>query len=697
MATVAASLRLYDQFSSTMLKAQQSMRSVMQTTSQFKQTLQSKLSVKVDLSHLVQQMSRMRQQTQSAAQAVQQYTQRLHAVAAAQQQVARNASKINSASSNSGGTSMLQKMLQAAHQLKLTLNTKFTVNLNISQASKQLAQIQQQTASVGQGKAKGGGLLGAFKSFESPVSGSDLAKKAVSASIGGYAQERQIKDTFIARTGNEAVGSAMFDKFKKDALSAGQDVKSSLEGTLSLLPITQNADQLTKLNGIAQKLAVFDPSGKGPGEAVTSIKEAMGGDTASLAKKYNINAGIMKKSKLEEFGKAGNIPQFIAAFNKVLEQSNMGEKAFQRMMDSPIKKAETLRNHLKSAMADTGERATQALTPVMDTLNQAFQGGKFQFFFDSIQAGMTLLARVTAAAVGFIMDHLGLIQNILVVVGIAVSILAAVWLVNWMIAAFPVIALVGALVLLLSVFNLFGVSTGEILGFVAGVFFALFAGIHNGIAYIWNILLAFAEFFINVFNDPVYAIEKLFYDLLSNIVGYMSSMVNGLLSGVNFLIRQLNKIGVDLPEIEARMDSHWGDSLKPKATRDVVDLSKYRMEHTDLADAFQSGKEMTGKVFNGLPKTSGAFDFGQWNKSADINRVNAIGKIEDKVDISSEDLKMMRELAEINAVQNFVTLTPTVQVQTGDINHGADMDSVISRITQHLEEEFVSSAQGVYG
>ncbi|MCY9526788.1 hypothetical protein M5W68_17130, partial [Paenibacillus larvae] len=80
-----------------------------------------------------------------------------------------------------------------------------------------------------------------------------------------------------------------------------------------------------------------------------------------------------------------------------------------------------------------------------------------------------------------------------------------------------------------------------------------------------------------------------------------------------------------------------------------------------------------------------------------LKKVDKVGKIEDQVDISSEDLKVMRELAEMKSIQNFVTLTPTVNVTTGDIREGYTVDEMIDRITDKLEKEFVSTAQGVYG
>ena len=82
------------------------------------------------------------------------------------------------------------------------------------------------------------------------------------------------------------------------------------------------------------------------------------------------------------------------------------------------------------------------------------------------------------------------------------------------------------------------------------------------------------------------------------------------------------------------------------------------------------------------------------NKINNIGQVDKIGDVDGTVDVTSEDLKLMRELAEMQAIQRFVSLTPTVQVTTGDINSGHDVDSIISKITEEMNSQIVSSAQG---
>src|SRR5690606_28101160 len=152
---------------------------------------------------------------------------------------------------------------------------------------------------------------------------------------------------------------------------------------------------------------------------------------------------------------------------------------------------------------------------------------------------------------------------------------------------------------------------------------------------------------------------------------------------------------------------------------DVVELMRF--EPMDYAEAFNIGRKWGETAGNFVAdKVQGAFDkiqnmaqgfggIGDVGAMADINKhlanidkngldkVGKVGKIEDKVDISSEDLKLMRELAELKSIQNFVTLTPTVNVTTGDIRNDADIDTIIRRIEQSLEREIANSAAGVWG
>jgi hypothetical protein len=128
------------------------------------------------------------------------------------------------------------------------------------------------------------------------------------------------------------------------------------------------------------------------------------------------------------------------------------------------------------------------------------------------------------------------------------------------------------------------------------------------------------------------------------------------------------------------------------------------MEQKNFGDAFHKGYSKGMGFMNQVERMFNTDKLlGKWNANAgkntisNIDKVGRVGKIEDKVDLSSEDIKLMREVAEMKNIQNFVTLTPTVQVTTGDIRNGSDEKTLVARVKQVMMEEMTTSAQGVYG
>src|SRR5690606_39743897 len=68
-----------------------------------------------------------------------------------------------------------------------------------------------------------------------------------------------------------------------------------------------------------------------------------------------------------------------------------------------------------------------------------------------------------------------------------------------------------------------------------------------------------------------------------------------------------------------------------------------------------------------------------------VGKVGSVGRIEDEVDISQENIKLMRELAEMKAIQNFVTLTPTVNVRSEE--HTSELQSRENLVCRLLLEK----------
>ena len=78
-----------------------------------------------------------------------------------------------------------------------------------------------------------------------------------------------------------------------------------------------------------------------------------------------------------------------------------------------------------------------------------------------------------------------------------------------------------------------------------------------------------------------------------------------------------------------------------------------------------------------------------------IGKVGEVGKISSDVNIADEDLQLMKDVAEMRYVQNFVTLTPTVAMNA-QVSERVDIDELTGRVADVLIEEVAAGAEGVY-
>lgn len=313
----------------------------------------------------------------------------------------------------------------------------------------------------------------------------------------------------------------------------------------------------------------------------------------------------------------------------------------------------------------------------------------------------------------------------------------------WAVAHWPIILIILAVMGLIAILMNFGVTTEQILGFVGGLFFALGATIWNIIAHVWNTFAMFAEFLINLFIDPTYAVKKLMYDMAKSSIDQMAALAgsfdkaadilgNAFVSGanmaitaINWVIKALNKIpGIDIGtmgKVSARTGNNLSQGLKnfsnslqaPTSDKNVVNLK--RMDLKSLPAAYQSGYSAGTNLK--MPNFGGNSIFGA-NKDIPLNldnlssgvpsnlkdgknptggKLDSIGKIDDEINIADEDLKLLKELADIRSIQNFKTLQPNYTF-TGDISvrEEADIDKIVAKLNDKIISNEKESVEGVY-
>ncbi|MFJ7842085.1 tape measure protein [Lysinibacillus sphaericus] len=271
------------------------------------------------------------------------------------------------------------------------------------------------------------------------------------------------------------------------------------------------------------------------------------------------------------------------------------------------------------------------LSLVFDALETLYTiiGAVGQFMYDNASWVVPVLV-VIGTVIGSIVAILAGKYAVLGLIRVAtLAWAAAQWVVNAAYLASPItwvlIAIIAVIAFIVTAMVMWGEQTATVIGFVAGIFGALGAFIFNTFANIANFLTTFAEFFINLFIDPVYAVKKLFYDLVMMVVDNMSTMASSFdkvatvlgnvfvaganiaIKAVNGLINLLNKIpGVDIGTIGELqtgksnvVTKHWqnfvGNLKPPTSDKNVVSLPKTKL--MNIPNAFNKANEW---AYNGM-------------------------------------------------------------------------------------------------
>lgn len=251
---------------------------------------------------------------------------------------------------------------------------------------------------------------------------------------------------------------------------------------------------------------------------------------------------------------------------------------------------------------------------------------------------------------------------------------------------------------------------------IGNLFVALINMVIDIFVVLWNFIAIFANFFGNVFNDPVAAIGRLFFGLVNHILGLLETLA----SAIDTLFGQ-NLAGA----VQGWRDNlgDWVDKTygKGEEIMATVNGNEWHVERFKYTNAWnsgvQKGDEFAGKMsdflngFGKIPKeeeyTKGYGDdstnnlgdtldkSGTGNKVADI--ANSAGNIENTLTATSEDLKYLRDIAERDTINRFTTAEISiVQTNNNKIASDMDLDGVVEGLTSAVDEAISNATEGVH-
>jgi tape measure domain-containing protein len=266
---------------------------------------------------------------------------------------------------------------------------------------------------------------------------------------------------------------------------------------------------------------------------------------------------------------------------------------------------------------------------------------------------------------------------------------------------YGIVAVVVVFYLAVAAVNHFAGTSLSATGLIFGAFMWLFAGIWNIVAFTVNIFMAFAEFFVNVWKDPLAAVHNLFASIWNGIVDLVGKAISSIIS----MIKQIPGIDKVIGDY-----SFSPDSLKVGMTPIEDGWTAPRMKMLDGANegTWGYGVGSNLRFENPFPKAPeapapfpvpavpgvNADDVGKNTKDTADNT----GKIKDAMEITDEDIKYLRDIAEQEVINKYTTAE--VKIEMGGIHNSVsndmDIDGMVRYINDSLFDAMTAGAEKVH-
>lgn len=282
-----------------------------------------------------------------------------------------------------------------------------------------------------------------------------------------------------------------------------------------------------------------------------------------------------------------------------------------------------------------------------------------------------------------------------------------------------IIALVALFYAAVAAVNHFAGTSVSATGLICGAFMAALAFIGNIFVALWNLVVdvfvmiynlvaTVANFIGNVFNDPVAAVARLFFDLADTVL----SVLQALASAIDTIFGS-NLSG----SVQGWRDSlgGWVDSTfgKGEEVMEKLNADDLKLGRFEYGAAFDMGYEFGQGVEDTV---GGLFDFSAMDSlGADALDAYGLGNtldgiygntgdtagntaaMSDALDIAEEDLAYMRDIAEREAINRFTTAEIRVEQQnTNYISQDTDLDGIMDAWANDFATKLDVSEEGVH-
>lgn len=499
---------------------------------------------------------------------------------------------------------------------------------------------------------------------------------------------------------SKAAYSDTADAVGKMGLNAGNAFSSNQE----LIAFTEQVNKQFKIGGASAQeqsnamvqLTQAMAAGVLRGQDLNSILAAAPGIARTIEESMGWASGSIK-----QYAEDGKVTASVVknALRDMADQTNQKFASIPMTLSDAMTQAQNIVQHEVKQMA-------QSWNDFIHTdQGQEILGEAISLLSVMAQVGTDALAAVGSGAL-WAHENMDMVIPILAAVGVGFLLLKAQAVgaalasaAAWTMANWPILLLASLFAVALVAAQQFGFGmqeAGAVTGYVFGMTYAVG---YNVFATLWNVIASFAEFFANVFNDPVAAIAHLFSNALDTILGMVETVAGAIdaLTGSHLQ----GAVSGFRGKLSGWVDDTFGENA----------IQIKRMANLDIgataAEWGNYGANLGSKLDNldlDIGKLAGSFGdldlSGLGNGNIDnVAKVGKVGKVDD-IKLSDEDLKIYRDLAErryMNKIE-LKTLAPEIHVTVPESAGGnLTADDVTDYIRKMLIEQMNSQTSVSHG
>lgn len=649
---------------------------------------------------------------------------------------------VDRASATTFNTSGVQAMTQEMYAYEARIQQ---IEADLVDANRRLGQMQNE---LDETRSKAAGLENAFSSIGSVIAGLGIGmivKQQVSEAV-DYASDltevQNVVDTVFGE--NSAVNDwskNMLNAFGLNELSAKQ-FAGTMGAMLSSSGLEEHAEtmsmSLTELAGDMASFYNLDAE-----EAFNKIRSGISGETEPL-KQLGINMSVanleayaLSQGIDKSYDSMSQAEQTMLRYAYLMDATANAQGDFARTSDSYANQTKLLKENWTQF---TGELATNALPILAYGIGLLNDGVTFiSDNWSVIQPILLGLLAIVAAYTTALIAYHAIKAGVAIVEGVHAAATAmasgatfmataAQYGFNAALLACPITWIIVLIIALIAVViavanhiantggtatTAFGVITGGV-NVVLQFFKNLGLGIANIALGIGNAIAALGSNMMTAFSNAISSVQGWFYGLLSTAM----TVVAGIAAELN----KLPFVEFDYSGITAKADEYAAKAAEAEGNKkDYKSIGDAFNDGMSTFDTFQDGwvsnaynagaawgDGVSNKVSSGIDGLTASLDTSAIDSAYTGTDAGSVADslssiagdtsdLKDSVDITDENLKYLRDVAERDVVNRFTTAEIKVDMQNNNnISSDMDIDGLVSQLSSGVQEAMEQAAEGVH-